>query len=102
MNPYIEKLKTYLTEPSCNETEDAPSLLELLFNCYREHTPGDTQEIAADFARLNAVLSKLTLQECDQVWDLTCRLCSEHEQAAFFEGFRVAILLAAELWKDWE
>lgn len=103
MNPYIKIWKTYLPEntPDCSE-EETRSLLEMLYYCYRERNPILTQEIRKDFAGLNDILSKLSLRENDQVADITCKLCSEHEQAAFFDGFRVAVLLGAMLWKEWE
>lgn len=103
MNPYIKLWKTCLPKnaPDCSE-EEAKSLLDMLYYCYRERNPILTQEIRKDFAGLNDILSKLPLRENDQVGNLTCKLCSEHEQAAFFDGFRVAVLLGAQLWKEWE
>lgn len=59
--------------------------------------PADSAQIAANFDERNDVLAKLTLRECDQVWNLTCALCCEHEETAFLEGVRVGARLREEL-----
>lgn len=101
MNPYIKKLQEQLSQMifDCGE-QNINSVLEMLYCYYREQRTTDTEVISADFNRLDSVLSKLTLKEYDQVWDLTCALCSEHEKAAFLEGVRVGASLAAELAED--
>ena len=57
-------------------------------------------QIKEDFHSLDRILAKLSLQEYDQVWNLTCRLCSEHEKSAFLEGIRTAMRLTVELDDD--
>lgn len=96
MNAYMETLKKAL-DCGC---EDAHVLLQMLYYCYREQNPILTQEIRKDFTDLNDILCKLPLRDNDRVSDLTCKLCSEHEQAAFFEGIRVAFQLCVELWNS--
>lgn len=89
MNPYLEKLKSELGEGDL--------VLEVLYSCYRELHPTDSNAIRQHFSHLNEVLGKLTLRECDQVWDLVCCLCSEHEREGFLEGLHVGTVLITEL-----
>lgn len=93
MNPYLEKLKAALAGWG------DPPVLEVLYGCYRELYPSDSEEIRANFTALNDVLDKLTLKECDQVWDLTCMLCADHEREGFLAGLYVGVELAMELMK---
>ena len=75
-------------------------MLEMLYDCYLEQNSFETQQIKEDFHSLDRILGKLTLQEYDQVWNLTCRLCSEHEKSAFLDGIRTALRLTVELDDD--
>ena len=93
MNPYLQKLKSALSEQA-----DIP-VMEVLYCCYRELHPTDSETITKNFTHLNDVLGKLTLRECDRVWNLTCALCSEHEREGFLEGVHVGAELALELLK---
>lgn len=76
---------------------DGASAMEMLYHYYRTANVVDTKEIRENFFQLDEVLGKLTLKECDKVWDLTCALCSEHEKHGFMEGVRVGASLAVEL-----
>lgn len=91
MQPYLDKMRTVL----CGEVpEDIPSIL---YSVYRELHPGDPEPIRRDFAKLDKILGQLSLHDCDQVWNLTCRLCSEHAEAAFLEGIRVGAVLMLDI-----
>lgn len=92
MNNYIQLAKEQLCLQNPKGVEDA------LYGAYREQHPNDPEPIRRDFSRLDAVLSQLPLRDCDQVWNLTCRLCSQHEQTAFREGIRLGarLMLALE------
>lgn len=91
MNPYLKKLETELA------VQQEHTVSESLYFYYREYHPTDSDAIARYFSDLNNVLAKLTLTECDQVWDLVCSLCGEHQREGFLEGFRVGANLIAEL-----
>ena len=93
MNLYFEKLQSELAQ-----REDI-SVLEALYRCYWELHPTDSETIASHFHRLNDILGKLTLRECDEVWDLVCCLCSDHEQEGFLEGVHVGAELVMEMMK---
>lgn len=79
------------------DIQGSTSVLEILYDSYREQHPMDTEKISEQYADLSDVLSKLTLKEHDRVWDLTCGLCTEHEKNGFLEGVRMGVSLAAEL-----
>ena len=96
MNLYMEALKAYLSRPE--DTASGVSVGKALYGCYRELHPRDGAEISGRFRQLDQVLSRLTLREYDKVWDLTCGLCCEHEEAAFLEGIRVGISLTVGDW----
>ena len=96
MNLYMEALKAYLSRPE--DTASGVSVGKALYGCYRELHPRDGAEISGRFRQLDQVLSRLTLREYDKVWDLTCGLCCEHEEAAFLEGIRVGISLTMGDW----
>lgn len=92
MNHYMKKILPHLMAGHF----DGALLDEQLYNCYRELHPCDTEAILRDFAALDHILRKLPLKEHDKVWDLTCRLCGGHEQAAFLEGLRTGIHLCLD------
>ena len=97
MNPYIQKLAAY--EPNCDD-KDIHTILDALFYVYQDLNPTDSEEIKACFSRLNDILGKLPLRECDKVWNLTCQLCTEHARSAFQTGVQVGAKLITELGND--
>ena len=76
------------------------TVLDILYQCFCERHPMDTEEIDSQFASLADILGKLTLNEHDQVWNITCALCIEHEKTGFLEGLRTGFALAEELTED--
>ena len=98
MNNYIEKLKTYLAEnPLGYEDENVHSVLEFLYNCYMEETCSDSDTIRANYKKIDDILSKLTLDENNAVFESVCDLCTEHGKRAYLEGIRVGVRLEMEL-----
>lgn len=83
MNQYTKILQSALP------LTDPEPFMDALYAAYRELHPQDPEPIRRDFAQLDSILSRLPLSELDQVWNLTCHLCSEHEQTAFLEGIRL-------------
>lgn len=101
MHAYIRQLKEEL--PSCfydQQRPDVNAVMEILYQYFAENHPLETQEMARDFSQLDKVLSKLSLKEYDQIWNLACRLCAEHEKLAYMAGIRVGASLATELETD--
>lgn len=98
MHPYIEQLRNQLPRSFETSVEsDVQTAAEILYAYYREHHPADPVEIKGNFAGLDDALRKLTLRECDRVWDLCCDLCIAHEKEGFLSGLRIGAALAAEL-----
>ena len=96
MNPYIEKLKQYITE-NPRGFDDTDSVLGLLYECYNENHPYDNEEIKADFNALYQAMNGMPLREMDKVIYPVCKLCRDHEKAGFVEGIKVGMLLSEEL-----
>ena len=91
MNPYLAKL-----EAEVSQREDL-SVLEALYNHYREYHPVDNAHIRRKFSQLNDILEKLPSREYDQIWDLACTLCSEYEREGFLDGISAGVKLVLEL-----
>lgn len=97
LQAFIATLKDYIarTEPICSD--DAESLLELLFDAYTECNGFDNDAIRRDFNALYAAMNGKTLREMDEIIYPVCTLCRDHEKAGFEEGIKVGLRLAQEL-----
>ena len=84
MNKYITKLREAVSEAG------AESVLDIVY-------PIENEEIRDAFQCLDGTLGKLTLKECDQVWDLACSLCGQYEKLGFMKGVRAGMRLIMEL-----
>jgi len=96
MNPYIEKLKHYITE-NLPDFGDTDSVIGLLYECYNENHPYDNEEIKADFNALYQAMNGMPLREMDKVIYPVCKLCRDHEKAGFIEGIKIGVRLEQEL-----
>ena len=96
MNPYVEKLKHYITEnpPDFGDTD---SVLGLLYECYNENHPYDDERIKSDFNALYEAMNGMPLREMDRIVYPVCRLYRDHERSGFEEGVKVGLLLSVEL-----
>ena len=98
MNPYIQKLQTYLAaHPPNYGYPDADTLLDMLYCRYSECNPLDNRAIKEGFKKLDHFLERFTVQECDPVLDTLCDLCLQHERVGFTAGVQVGMRLATEL-----
>jgi len=96
MNPYIEKLKHYITE-NLPDFGDTDSVIGLLYECYNENHPYDNEEIKADFNALYQAMNGMPLREMDKVIYPVCKLCRDHEKVGFIEGIKIGVRLEQEL-----
>ena len=100
MEEYISVLNKYIAEHkprgACPGVE---TLLDMLFCCYSQHKALDTATVKRHFSQLDTILQNLTLQQADEVVDLACTLCDEHQKNAFREGVTVGFRLYHELCK---
>ena len=98
MNSYIENLKSFLTEQSPNfGYTDAHSVIDALYYYYTEANPIDGTVIRCQFRKLDSMLSKLPLDECNQVFSSTVDLCISHSRQAFSAGVQIGMRLFTEL-----
>ena len=96
MNPYIQKLKQWVSDNPPN-FGDADSVLGLLYECFNENNPYDNDEIRADFNELYQQMNGMPLREMDNIVYPVCRLCRDHERAGFLAGIKIGMLLCEEL-----
>ena len=98
MNSYIDVFNQYIAENRstirCSKVE---SLLDMLYCCYHQQKSVDAPAVKAYFSQLDQVLDSLPIQLADQVVDLACDLCGEHQKQAFREGILVGFCLYTEL-----
>lgn len=98
MNPYIQYLREYLTNKHINYGySDAESLLDMLFYAYTLDNPIDNEDIKRNFAHLNQILSRLTLEDNNTVFTTASELCHDHAKQAFLSGVIVGSRLFTEL-----
>ena len=98
MHPYIEKISAYLAEQEPNYGDrDVHELLEMLYRCYTDLNPMDSEKIRRSFAQLETILSKLSVQDNNTMFCMVLDICAEHERLAFFTGFDVGARLMTEL-----
>ena len=73
------------------------SNIKILYNYYMENDASDAGEIQRECEKLDRLLSELTLNDYDQIWDIAMRLCGHHEERGFEAGFRMGVKLVREL-----
>lgn len=96
MNKIIEILKQHIEEHPPN-FGDGDSVLTMLYECYNESNPFDSEQIRADFHVLYEAMNGKTLREMDEIVYPVCTLCRDHEKAGFVEGVKIGLLLFVEL-----
>jgi len=95
----VKQVQKHCSESYCMERcGSEQSVLDMLYDGYREAHPTNTEEIGRRFMSLADILDNLPLTEHDQVWDLTCDLCMEHEKNGYLEGIRTGFFLCLELY----
>ena len=78
---------------------DADSIIGMLYGRCNECNRMDTDEIKAAFDELYQRMNGMTLQEMDQIVDVVCALCRDHQRSGFAEGVKVGLLLSKELFE---
>ena len=98
MNQFVQAFCEYIqNNPRQYGNEDINSVIYLIYDCFTELNPIDTEEIRAYFGEINDVVERLTVEENDCVFSVVCQLCSVHERLAFVEGFRMGMQLMMEI-----
>ena len=73
------------------------SVLDMLFEYYRELNRPETEVVRAEFAHISHILEKLPHEEMDMVWDRICDLCIAYQRMAFLDGLGIGAKVMAEL-----
>ena len=88
MKEFLEKLRQQVAENPPNYG-DADSVLGLLYECFNENNPYDSEQIKADFEEL--------YRQMDRIVYPVCKLCRDHERAGVVEGIKIGVRLLQEL-----
>lgn len=100
MKQYIEAFNTYLENKGINfDDADVETLLGGLFCCYQQSNGLGSDTIREHFSSLDHILSELSVEKNDRVFDLVCTLLCECQRIAFEEGVTVGFRLYNELHK---
>lgn len=94
MKEFLEKLRQQVAENPPNYG-DADSVLGLLYECFNENNPYDSEQIKADFEELYRQMNGMPLREMDRI--VVCKLCRDHERAGVVEGIKIGVRLLQEL-----
>lgn len=93
-----EELHSFLESQEMNfGTAEAHSVWEMLYWCYVQLNPVDSETVRGQLASLDDCLRGLTLEENDQVCYLVSDLCLQCEKEAFFAGLQTGLRLGEEL-----
>ena len=96
MNEFMTALQPHLAPQQPNYPDNAESILEVLFDAYKESNGFDNAAIKADFEELYRLMNGKPLKEIDEIIYAVCTLCRDHEKVGFIEGIKVGMLLARE------
>ena len=98
MNEIAKRLNAYITaHPFDPSDSDCETVLDQLYHAYAESHESDPPEIRNGFKELDDLLSDLSLDDNNAVWNLCCRLCSAYEHKAFMDGLQYGSSLILEL-----
>ena len=97
MNEFMTALQTHLANQQPTYSDNAESILEVLFDAYNESSGFDNAAIKADFEELYRLMDGKTLKEIDEIIYAVCTLCRDHEETGFIEGIKVGMNLAKEV-----
>lgn len=98
MSIHTSQVFEYLdAHPVCCYEGNFASLLEMLHHVYTTSNPVDSEEIHAEFQRLEHILKKLPLADRNAVFRTVSDLCFEYELHAFSHGLVVGMHLMTEL-----
>ena len=93
-----KRLKAYMdTHPFDPGDCDCETVLDQLYQAYAESHESDPPEIRNGFKELDNLLSELSLEDNNAVWNLCCQLCTAYEHKAFIDGLQYGVHLMMEL-----
>ena len=100
MERCAKRLKAYVDKhPFDSGDSDCKTVLDQLYQAYAESHESDPPEIRDGFKELDNLLSELSLEDNNAVWNLCCQLCTAYEHKAFIDGLQYGAYLMQELVK---
>ena len=97
MDNIAKRLKAYVDKhPIDLGNTDCETVLDQLYQAYAESYESDPLEIREGFKELDDLLSELSLDDNNAVFNLCCRLCSAYEHKAFIDGLQYGVHLSKE------
>lgn len=94
----LDLLRAYLAEWATESGDrDSQSLLELLYRVHTDCNDMSDGQTHQDFADLYSLLSGLSEQLLNNVYDAVYDLCMSHEKTGFTAGIKVGVRLCNEL-----
>ena len=98
MENIAKRLNAYIAAHPFNPGDtDCETVLDQLYQAYAESHESDPPEIRNGFKELDDLLSDLSLDENNAVWNLCCQLCTAYEHKAFVAGLQYGAHLFLEM-----
>ena len=98
MDNIAKRLASYMDKhPIDLGDTDCETVLDQLYQAYAESHESDPPEIREGFKKLDDLLSDLSLDDNNAVWNLCCQLCTAYEHKAFVAGLQYGAHLMMEL-----
>ena len=98
MKQYIEALNKFAQEQGVDAGAlPAETVIDALFVCFCLENEVRIPDISAAFQEVDTILEKLTLEENDRVFLLTCQISENYRREAFRTGLTVGYHLCKEL-----
>ena len=98
MERCAKRLKAYVDKhPFDSGDSDCKTVLDQLYQAYAESHESDPPEIRDGFKELDTLLSELSLEDNNAVWNLCCQLCTAYEHKAFLDGLQYGAHLISNL-----
>jgi hypothetical protein len=100
MDNIAKRLKAYVDKhPFDSGDSDCETVLDQLYQAYAASHESDPLEIREGFKELDDLLSELSLDDNNAVFNLCCQLCTAYEHKAFIDGLQYGAYLIAELYQ---
>ena len=98
MDNIAKRLVSYMDKhPLDLGDTDCETVLDQLYQAYAESHESDPPEIRDGFKELDDLLSDLSLDDNNAVWNLCCQLCIAYERKAFLDGLQYGACLMLEI-----
>ena len=79
------------------QTEDCPSILDLLIGQYQESPESDSFLSKVLFHQLYNELRILELDTAERIISMVCALCGDYEKCAYIAGIKTGLQMCRQL-----